>query len=61
MENCSTCQHWKRDGIDGICFGGTPQPIIVPKGKPYVTMWPRTNPGDGPCGSHKTREDKAQN
>lgn len=44
MEECSNCKWWKRDGVDGICFGGTPQPVIVPEGSKYILMWPRTNP-----------------
>jgi hypothetical protein len=39
---CAKCEYWKRDGVDGICFGGTPKPQIVEKDKQFVVMWPRT-------------------
>jgi len=45
---CSACKYWKRDGVDGICFGGTPQPTIVKiePGTKYTMIRPRTNPDD---------------
>lgn len=41
-KSCGKCEYWQRDGVDGICFGGTPQPQIVEKDKQFVVMWPRT-------------------
>lgn len=39
---CVNCEYWRRNGTDGICFGGTPNPKIVVNNKEYVLMWPRT-------------------
>lgn len=43
-KECARCEYWKRDGIDGICFHGCPQPRIVKKDSQGVLMWPRTKP-----------------
>ena len=43
---CVKCEYWKRDGSNGICFGGTPQPAICEEGKEYMVVWPRTNPDE---------------
>ena len=41
---CAKCEYWRRNGIDGICFAGTPTPTILEEGKNYTVVWPRTNP-----------------
>jgi len=48
---CATCPFWERDGSDGICYGGTPAPIITEAGKKYTLVWPRTN-SDNRCPRH---------
>ena len=58
METCAICRYWKRDGIDGICFGGVPRPQIVEKEKEYVNMWPRTNADQQACWGFKQAEDE---
>ena len=51
-KECATCQKWKRDGADGICYAETPKPIIVPEGQVYMLIRPRTQPDDPGCNSY---------
>lgn len=48
-KTCGNCDHWERDGADGICRGGTPRPTIVLAGQQYNIVWPRTR-SDERCG-----------
>lgn len=39
---CAKCEYWRREGVDGICFGATPTPKVAEQGKEYILVWPRT-------------------
>jgi hypothetical protein len=41
---CSDCENWERQGNEGICYGGQPQPKIMEAGKSYTMVWPVTSP-----------------
>lgn len=48
-QNCGNCDHWERDGADGICRANAPSPKIVEGGKSYNLVWPRMR-ADERCG-----------
>jgi hypothetical protein len=54
MNKCSTCNHWQRDGGDGICRGGNaPNVKIAEEGVRLQLVWPRTN-ADERCRDYET-------
>ena len=46
---CRDCRFWQRDGADGICRKGHPNPLTGLSAN-YSLIWPRTR-SDEWCGS----------
>ncbi len=49
---CKDCDHWERDGSDGICRAKAPRPEIIVGGQTYNLIWPRMR-ADERCGEWK--------
>lgn len=49
-KTCGSCDHWERDGADGICRAIAPRPAVVQAGMQYNIVWPRTR-ADERCGA----------
>lgn len=64
METCAICKYFKRDGVDGICFGGGPPgPKFVTAGteKDYTVLWPRVVADQPACPAFEQTSEETVN
>ena len=51
-EVCATCKFWRREGVDGPCFGSIPESRIFAQKEAHnglTFVRPRTDPNDLGC------------